>query len=150
MSPGQHPQVRRRSEPRDRLRRVHRCWSRNAACHGPRQDAGNDLVTERRRGQPYLPQQLGYDGTRSTQIHNKFAEVTGFGNSSSDVTNQTVFEYPKNTNSVAVQMRGALVNMEVDYGQWASLPVADGDFLLERSSVQLLKGKIDGKGCFQG
>ncbi|QSZ29323.1 hypothetical protein DSL72_003837 [Monilinia vaccinii-corymbosi] len=90
---------------------------------------------------PYLPMQYDYDGLRPEESYGKFADAIGCGNGNDD---GSVFNCLVGMDTIALQNASAYVSANGDYGQWAFLPVTDGEFLLKRPSEQLLAGEVNG------
>lgn len=102
---------------------------------------------------PYLPMQWDSDGLEPTKSYYRLAtEVGCVSQGSRGFMNQSVFECLRTADSITLQNASAYVSggPGVAYGQWAFLPVTDGDILRERPSVQLAAGKVNGLRILSG
>lgn len=94
---------------------------------------------------PYLPMQYDYDGLKPEESYGKFADAVGCSK-----VNGSVFDCLVGIDTIALQNASAYVSANGDYGQWAFLPVTDGEFLIKRPSEQLLAGEVNGVRILSG
>ncbi|CAD6444998.1 f7ce6e87-ce21-4f39-a977-afb9dc6a0e20 [Sclerotinia trifoliorum] len=94
---------------------------------------------------PYLPMQYDYDGLKPEDSYEKFGNAVGCRSG-----NGSVFDCLVGTDTTALQNASAYVSANGDYGQWAFLPVTDGEFLVKRPSEQLLAGEVNGVRMLSG
>ena len=99
---------------------------------------------------PYLPMQWDYDGIAPTQSYYLFAQATGCLNQAANTVTSTVFECLQNADTITLQNASAYISANGKFGQWAFLPVTDGDFLQKRPSEQLLSGEVNGLRILSG
>lgn len=94
---------------------------------------------------PYLPMQYDFDGLKPEESYGKFADAVGCGKG-----NGSAFDCLVGKDTIALQNASAYVSGTGDYGQWAFVPVTDGDFLTKRPSEQLLAGEVNGMRILSG
>ncbi|KAK6595702.1 carboxylesterase family protein, partial [Botrytis cinerea] len=94
---------------------------------------------------PYLPMQYNYDGLLPEESYGKFVEAVGCGTG-----NGSAFDCLISADTITLQNASAYVSAGVDYGQWAFLPVTDGEFVVKRPSEQLLAGEVNGVRMLSG
>ncbi|KAF7888949.1 hypothetical protein EAF00_009249 [Botryotinia globosa] len=94
---------------------------------------------------PYLPMQYDYDGLLPEESYGKFVEAVGCGKG-----NGSAFDCLIGADTIALQNASAYISASVDYGQWAFLPVTDGEFIVKRPSQQLLAGEVNGVRMLSG
>ncbi|KAB8291588.1 hypothetical protein EYC80_006388 [Monilinia laxa] len=94
---------------------------------------------------PYLPMQYDYDGLKPEESYGRFADAVGCGKG-----NGSLFDCLVATDTIALQNASSYVSATGDYGQWAFLPVTDGEFLIKRPSEQLLAGEVNGERILSG
>lgn len=94
---------------------------------------------------PYLPMQYDYDGLLPEESYRKFVEAVGCGKS-----NGSAFDCLISADTIALQNASSHISAGVNYGQWAFLPVTDGEFLVKRPSQQLLAGEVNGVRMLSG
>ncbi|ESZ91220.1 hypothetical protein SBOR_8394 [Sclerotinia borealis F-4128] len=88
---------------------------------------------------PYLPMQYDYDGLKPEGSYGGITEAVGCGKS-----NGSAFDCLVATDTLTLQNASAYISANGNYGQWAFLPVTDGEFLVKRPSEQLLAGEVNG------
>lgn len=99
---------------------------------------------------PYLPMQWDYDDFMPTQSYYLFAQAAGCLNQGLDTVNSTIFECLQGQDTITLQNASAHISAGGKYGQWAFLPVTDGEFLQKRPSEQLLDGDVNGVRILSG
>ncbi|KAH8689520.1 putative carboxylesterase [Talaromyces proteolyticus] len=99
---------------------------------------------------PYLPQQYSYADAVPSQGYYRFAEEAKCFNSTSSKSTEHVFQCLVNQESEVLQNASYTISTTYKFGEWAFLPVTDGDILEERPSIQLTSGKVNGKQALIG
>jgi len=100
---------------------------------------------------PYLPMQWDYDGSMPTHNFQLFAQAAGCSKTTSEGVNDAgVFQCLQNQNTLTLQNASAFVSLTGRYGQWAFLPVTDGNFIRKRPTEQLLSGEVNGLRMLSG
>lgn len=102
---------------------------------------------------PYLPMQWDHDGFEPTKSYYRFATAVGCADEEGrSFLNQSVFECLGTMDSLTLQNASTHVSggPGAAYGQWAFLPVTDGEFLRGRPSVQLATGQVNGLRMLSG
>jgi hypothetical protein len=95
---------------------------------------------------PYLPMQWNFDGAAPENSYNRFVEMAGCF----DYANSTSFECLQGKDTISLQNASAYVSANGAFGQWAFLPVTDGEFLIKRPSEQLLAREVNGLRILSG
>lgn len=108
---------------------------------------GTSLFTNTIVASPYLPTQWDYNGAEPTQAYDLFVQETGC---KTPGDNSTVFACLQSADTLVLQNASAYISAGGKYGQWAFLPVTDGDFLRKRPSEQLLAGEVNGLRMLSG
>jgi carboxylesterase type B len=98
---------------------------------------------------PYLPMQWGYDDYVPSQSYYLFAQAVGCLNETETVQS-SIFACLQSKDTILLQNASAHVSLGSKYGQWAFLPVTDGEFLQKRPSEQLLAGEVNGLRILSG
>lgn len=114
---------------------------------------GTSLFNNAIVASPYLPMQWDYDGLEPTKSYYKLATQVGCADEEGHgFTGQSVFECLATMDSFILQNASTQVSggYGAVYGQWAFLPVTDGEFLRARPSVQLASGKVNGLRVLSG
>jgi carboxylesterase type B len=99
---------------------------------------------------PYLPGQWDYDDDVPSQFYRLFAQEVGCLSESLDMDDSTVFECLQAKDTLSLQNASLSIGSNTKYGQWAFLPVTDGDILRKRPSEQLLAGEVNGVRMLSG
>ncbi|KAF7897736.1 uncharacterized protein EAF01_008702 [Botrytis porri] len=94
---------------------------------------------------PFFPMQYNYDGLLPEESYGKFVEAVGCGTG-----NRSTSDCLVGADTIALQNASAYISGSVDYGQWAFLPVTDGEFVVKRPSEQLLAGEVNGVRILSG
>lgn len=98
-----------------------------------------------RTASPYLPQQWNYDGTEPEQAYHNFAVAAGCVDAQGhSYNNQSILDCLTLADTIVLQNASAHVSGGYKYGQWAFVPVTDTKLILERPSVQLNAGNVNG------
>ncbi|CZR52852.1 related to esterase [Phialocephala subalpina] len=111
---------------------------------------GTELFQNAIVASPYLPMQWEYNDFAPTQAYYLFAKEAGCFDQGLNTVNSTIFECLQGKDTIALQNASAYVSAGGKYGQWAFLPVTDGDFIQKRPSEQLLTGKVNGLRMLSG
>ncbi|TVY26803.1 Lipase [Lachnellula hyalina] len=100
---------------------------------------------------PYLPMQWDFDGVAPTQSYALFAQAAGcLDAAGGNETDGNVFACLQAKDSITLQNASAQVSGHAKYGQWAFLPVTDGEFVQKRPTEQLLAGEVNGVRILSG
>jgi carboxylesterase type B len=99
---------------------------------------------------PYLPTQWDYNGIEPTQSYYLFAQAAGCLNQADNTVNSTIFECLVGKDTLTLQNASSYIEGGGKYGQWAFLPVTDGEFIQKRPSEQLLSGEVNGLRMLSG
>ncbi|KAL7623533.1 hypothetical protein AAE478_007216 [Parahypoxylon ruwenzoriense] len=88
---------------------------------------------------PYLPTQWEYNGTRPSEYYSRFADRVGclINETTSD---RSIFECLVAADTNTLQNASDYVSTSGLHGQWAFIPVTDGELIRERPINQLLNG----------
>lgn len=98
-----------------------------------------------RTASPYLPQQWNYDGVEPTQAYHNFAIAAGCVDAQGySYNNTSILDCLTLADTFVLQNASAHVSGGYKYGQWAFVPVTDTKLILERPSVQLNAGSVNG------
>ncbi|KUJ13183.1 carboxylesterase family protein-like protein [Mollisia scopiformis] len=119
-----------------------------AMAYGGKQ--GTELFSNAIVASPYLPTQWGYDDFVPTQSYYLFAQAAGCFDQMLNTVNSTIFECLQRKDTVTLQNASAYISADGKYGQWAFLPVTDGEFIQKRPSEQLLAGEVNGLRMLSG
>ncbi|KAF7929047.1 hypothetical protein BELL_0312g00060 [Botrytis elliptica] len=106
---------------------------------------GTSLFNNGIAASPFLPMQYDYDGLVPEESYKKFVEAVGCGTG-----NGSAFDCLVGADTIALQNASAYVSASGSYGQWAFLPVLDGEFVVKRPSEQLLAGEVNGVRMLSG
>ncbi|RFU23797.1 Carboxylesterase, partial [Scytalidium lignicola] len=99
---------------------------------------------------PFLPTQWGYDDLIPSQSYYLFAQAVGCLDQARDTVSTTIFKCLIEADTIALQNASVYLSAGGKYGQWAFLPVIDGEFIRQRPSEQLLAGKVNGQRILSG
>ena len=100
---------------------------------------------------PYLPMQWDFDGLAPTQSYALFAQAAGcLDAAGGNETDGNVFACLQAKDSITLQNASAQVSGHAKYGQWAFVPVTDGEFVQKRPTEQLLAGEVNGVRILSG
>ena len=114
---------------------------------------GTSLFSNAIVATPYLPMQWEYNGIAPSQSYYSFAQAAGclgLGLRNGVGVNETVFGCLQQADTRVLQNASAYVSAGGKYGQWAFLPVTDGEFLRQRPAEQLLAGEVNGLRILSG
>ncbi|KAK3314300.1 carboxylesterase [Apodospora peruviana] len=117
-------------------------------------NGGEDGTTLFRRAiasSPYLPTQPNYDDELPTDYYLQFAQRAGcLGNDDNSLDSAAVFKCLQNADSILLQKASANTSYSAKYGQWAFIPVTDGELIKELPTQQLTAGKVNGERIVTG
>ncbi|KAI1078218.1 putative carboxylesterase [Whalleya microplaca] len=115
---------------------------------GKESDLFNNVIA----ASPYIPSVYRYSDPLPTSHYNKFAELVGCGQNSSNIkAHSGVFECLVAADTEVLQnASGTVSTTEGYFGSWAFLPVIDGEYIQERPAVQSLHGDVSGKRLLVG
>jgi carboxylesterase type B len=111
---------------------------------------GTELFTNAIVASPYLPTQWQYNDFAPSQAYYLFAQTAGCFNQGASTVNETIFECLQGKDTISLQNASAYVSAGGKYGQWAFIPVTDGEFIRKRPSEQLLAGEVNGLRMLSG
>lgn len=98
-----------------------------------------------RTASPYIPQQWDYDGIEPTKAYRNFAIAAGCIDAQGySYDNRSILNCLTFADTLVLQNASAHVSGGYKYGQWAFVPVTDTKLILERPSVQLHAGSVNG------
>jgi len=78
------------------------------------------------------------------------AQAAGCLDAGSNATNTSVFACLKGKDSITLQNASVQVSGNGKYGQWAFVPVTDGELITKRPTEQLLAGEVNGVRILSG
>lgn len=110
---------------------------------------GTSLFNNIIAASPYLPTQWAYNDFTPSQAYYQLAETVGCL-SGSVIANGTIFSCLQAADTIALQNASAHIEGGGKYGQFAFLPVTDGEFITQRPSQQLLAGNVNGLRILSG
>ncbi|KAI1812597.1 carboxylesterase family protein [Poronia punctata] len=93
---------------------------------------------------PYLPTQWDFDDSRPTLTYNAFVEQAGCTDAKSKL------RCLRSADTVVLQEASAVVSVGGNFGQWAFIPVTDGELIRERPTKQLLSKRVNGHRILTG
>ncbi|KAK3690451.1 carboxylesterase [Podospora appendiculata] len=121
-------------------------------------NGGNDGTSLFRRAiasSPYLPTQPNFDDPLPTDYYHQFAKAAGCADKTGISDNDLVIKCLQSADTLVLQTASASTSYGARFGQWAFIPVTDGQLIQQRPTQQLLGGsgstsKVNGERIITG
>ncbi|KAK3319597.1 carboxylesterase family protein-like protein [Cercophora scortea] len=121
-------------------------------------NGGNDGTSLFRRAiasSPYLPTQPDFNDPLPTDYYLQFAKAAGCVDTTGSLSdNDLVFKCLQSADTLVLQNASSSVSYGARYGQWAFIPVTDGQLIQQRPTQQLLgdssSSKVNGERIITG